>query len=140
MSSIVIKHFFKRFCKKTKMKVLLPPGLLSLNGSPLMKYLATLSLSYPICNPQCCNRRKETIPPVPICCLLVEIDPTKPESLSVSTLVVTSTVSQRSRKFMMALFHLLIMSLLFGLVFIARYFIDYHLQRTMNAFLPMEIR
>ena len=41
---------------------------------------------------------------------------------------------------MMALFYLLIMSLLFGLVFITRYFIDYHLQRSMNAFLPMEFR
>jgi hypothetical protein len=73
---------------------------------------------------------------------LVEIEPIKPESLSVSTLAaVTSTVSQRFRKFMMTtVFSLLFMSFLFGLVFIARYFVDYHIQRTMNAFSPMEIR
>ena len=59
--------------KLIQMKLLLPLGLLSLNGSPLMKYLATLSLFYPICNPQCCNRKKETIPHVPICYLLLKL-------------------------------------------------------------------
>jgi hypothetical protein len=69
---------------------------------------------------------------------LVEIE-TKLESLSVSTLV-TSTISQRSRKFAIAVFSLLFISCLFGLPLIATYFLDYHLQRSTNAFLPMEIR
>ena len=83
---------------------------------------------------------QKTNPTCPNLLLLAETDTIKPESLSVSTLVVTSTVSQRSRKFMMTVFSLLFMSFLFGLGFIAQYFIDYHLQRTVNAFFPMEIR
>ena len=69
---------------------------------------------------------------------LVEIE-TKLESLSVSTLVM-STVSQNSRKFIIAAFCLLFMSCLFGLSFIARYFLDYHLQRTTGTFLPLAIQ
>jgi hypothetical protein len=68
---------------------------------------------------------------------LVETE-TKPESLSISTLV-TSTVSQPSRKFMIDVVSLLFMSCLFGLPFqvIAQYFLDFHLERTTNFFLPM---
>ena len=63
----------------------------------------------------------------------------KPQSLSISTLV-TSAVSQRSKKFIIVLFSFLFMSFLFALPFIAQYFLDYHLQRTTNTFLPMAIR
>ena len=41
---------------------------------------------------------------------------------------------------MFAFLSLLFMSCLFGLAFIARYFLDYHLQRTTNFFLSMAIR
>ena len=63
---------------------------------------------------------------------LVEIE-TKPESLSVSTLVM-STISQCSRKFMITVFSVLFMSCLFGLPFFAQYFLDYHLQKPTNTF------
>ena len=80
----------------------------------------------------------KTNPTCPNLLPLVESDPTKPESLSVSTLVVASTVSQRSRKFMMSVLSFLFMSCLFGLVFLARYFIHHYLQRTMKV--PTEFR
>ena len=69
---------------------------------------------------------------------LVEVEP-KPQSLSISTLVM-SAVSQRSKKLMVIVFSFLFMSFLFGLPFIAQYFLDYYLQRTTNTFLPMATR
>ena len=71
---------------------------------------------------------------------LVEIE-TKTERLSISTPVtsipVMSTIHQRSRKFMIVVFSVLFMTCMFGLPFIAQYFLDYHLKRTMDFFLPM---
>jgi hypothetical protein len=69
---------------------------------------------------------------------LVETE-TKTESQSISSLV-TSTVSQPSRKFMIVVFSLLFMSCLIGLPCIVQYFLDYHLERTTNFFLPMVTR
>ena len=74
---------------------------------------------------------------------LVEIE-TKTARLSISTPVpstpVMSTIHQRSRKFMIVVFSVLFMACLYGLPFIAQYFLDYHLKRTTDSFLPMAIQ
>jgi hypothetical protein len=77
----------------------------------------------------------------PTCPNLLPLVETKAqtESLSISTLV-TSTVSQPFRKFMIVGFSLLFMSCLFGLPYMAQYFLDNYLERTTNFFLPMATR
>ena len=54
--------------------------------------------------------------------------------------LVSHPVSQRSRKFMNAVFSLLVMVCLHRLPFIAEYLLGYHLKRTMNLFFPTPIR
>jgi hypothetical protein len=73
---------------------------------------------------------------------LVEIGTESP-TVNAPTLVmslVSHPVSQRSRKFMNAVFSLLVMVCLHRLPFIAEYLLDYHLKRTMNLFFPTPIR
>ena len=137
--SLVIKRFFKRYNKKAdKNEASSTPGPTVSERITVNEISGNVVTLLPSATPNPVIQK--TNPTCPNLLPLVEIDPTKPESLSISTLVAPSTVSQRSRKFMMTLFSLLFMSCLFGLVFIAQYFIDYHLERTTNAFLPMEIR
>ena len=138
--SLVIKRFFKRQIKTQNVSS--TPGStvseritvdeISGDVVTLLPFVTLLPSATP-------NPVINVINTNPTCLNLLPLVETKPESLSVSTLV-TSTISQRSRKFAITVFSLLFMSFLFGLCFIARYFIDYHLQRTTNALLPMEIR
>ena len=137
--SLVIKRFSKRYTKKThKNEASSTPGPTVSERITVNEISGDVVTLLPSATPNPVIQK--TNPTCPNLLLLAETDTMKPESLSVSTLVVTSTVSQRSRKFMMAVFSLLFMSFLFGLGFIAQYFIDYHLQRTVNAFFPMETR
>ena len=129
---LVIKRFFKRY-GKTQNEVSTPEPTVServtineISGDIVTLFPSATPIPVIKPNPSCPN----LLP-------LVENE-TKPESLSVPTLV-TSTVSQRSRKFMFAVFSVLFMSCLFGLPFIARYFLDHHLQKTTKKFLPTEI-
>ena len=131
----IISFAFKRFFKgygKTQNEVSTPAvseriAVNEISGDVMILFPSATPNPVTNVNPTCLN----LLP-------LVEIE-TKPESLSISTLV-TSTVSQRSRKFMIVVSSFLFMSFLFGLPFIAQYFLDYHLQKTTNFFLPMATR
>ena len=131
MISFVIKRFFKGY-GKTQNKVSAPTVSERIVFNEISGDVVTL---FPFATP---NPVININPTCPNLLPLVEIE-TKLESLSISTLV-TSPVSQRSRKFMIGVFSFLFMSCLFGLPFIAQYFLDYHLQRTTNSFLPMATR
>ena len=125
--SIVVKCFFKDN-GKTQNEASTPGPTVSerIAFGEISGDVVTL---FPSATPDLVINTNPTCPdPLP----LVEIE-TKPESLSVSTLAM-STVSQRSRKFMITVFSTLIMSCLFGLPFIAQYFIDYYLQKPTNTF------
>jgi hypothetical protein len=126
--SFVIKRFFKGY-GKTQNEVSTPPVSADNEISVDVVTLFPSAIPNPVIdiNPTCPN----LLP-------LVETE-TATESLSISTLV-TSTVSQPSRKFMIVVFSLLFMSCLFGLPYIAQYFLDYYLERTTNFFLPMATR
>ena len=131
--SLVIKRFFKRH-GRTQNEASTPVPTVS-ERITVNEISGNVVTQFPSATP---NPVINTGPICPNLLPLVEIE-TNPESLSVSTLV-TSTVSQRSRKFMVTVFSLLFMSFLFGLSSIAQYFLDYHLQRITNIFLPTETR
>jgi hypothetical protein len=128
--SFVIKRFFKGY-GKTQKEVSTPTVSAD---NEISSDCVTL---FPSATP---NPVIDINPTCPALLPLVETE-TKPESLSILTLV-TPTISQLSRIFMIVVVSLLFMSCLFGLPFqaIAQYFLDFHLERTTNFFLPMVTR
>jgi hypothetical protein len=126
--SFVVKRFFKGY-GKTQNEVSTPTVSADNEISGDFVTLFPSATPNPVINvnPTCPN----LLP-------LVETE-TKTKSLSISTLV-TSTVSQPSRKFMIVVFSLLFMSCFFGLPFIVQYLLNYHLERTANFFIPMATR
>jgi hypothetical protein len=126
--SFVIRRLFKRYGKKTRSEVSTPTVSERIAVNEISGDVVTL---FPSATPEPVIN---TTPSCPNLFPLVEIE-SKTESLSISTPVM-STVSQRSRKFMIVVFSFLFMACLFGLPFIAQYFLDYHLQKTTDSFLP----
>ena len=128
--SLVIKRFFKGKGKSQNEA--------SVPGPTVFERIAVNEISGDVVTPFPSATPNPVINTSPNLLPLVETE-INPESLSVSTLV-TSTISQRSRRFMMAFLSFLFISCFFGLPYMAQYFIDYYLQRTTNAFLSTPIR
>jgi hypothetical protein len=128
----VIKRFFKGY-GKTQNEVSIPTA----SETESQRRRVDVVALFPSATPKSVININPTCPNL---LPLVEIE-TKPESLSISTLVVPTVSFYRSREFLIAVVSLLFTACLFGLPCIAQYFLDYHLRRTTNFFLaPMAVQ
>lgn len=129
--SFVIRRFIKGYSKsKTQIEASAPTVSGQVTVNEIFGDVVTL-FSY--------ASPKPVININPTCPNLLPLVEIETESLSIST-PVTSLVSQHSRKVMFVVFSLLFTACFFGLPFIAQYFLDYHLQKITNSFLPMTSR
>ena len=129
--SLVINRFFKGY-GKTQNEVSLPT---------VSERVAVDEISGDVVTPFSSVAPKPVISIKPTCPFVfpfVKIA-NETECLSIST-PVTSTLLRRSRLFMVVVFSFLFMTCLFGLPFVAQYFIDHHLRKATDALIPVEIR